>query len=466
MDRSDSSFPSEEPFEDRDETFEDLAGYGGGTGAEFGPPGGIPEGLIGDDTVLRGWIPQDDRLWLHPSEIGREARVEALDQARRRARRSDRRGLLAASVVGTAALTAAVAAVALAATSSNPIGTASPLDSTPTHLTSSDTSGVEQTVRKATAEDCSPAWLSSEACNAIARVQPSMFQIVVGKGTGAVDGTAVVVSSGSPTAGSAEALPDDGASAGAASGTVAITAASLVGKAKTVQAINAAGREEILKVLGVDEASGVAVVSVPWSMPAAPLAQQPVMPGQNMLVLACIGPSHEVVAPEMGEVKGFDTDDSPLMDAFEVGNLLVATPGGVLLDTAGSVLGVLGATERSSSNVTGEFIPSWLAMGVAKKLATGHRIVHGWLDLKGMNGAGGAVVVPVPADGPAAAAGLRPGDLVVGLSTSHGAYPIDSMADLRGRLYLEPPGTKVELDVLRGGQELTISSVLASYVAY
>src|SRR5579863_10551493 len=116
MDRGSSSFPGEEPFEDPE----------GCGGVEIPIPGedvegGIPEGLIGDEGILRGWIPPDDRLWLHPSEIGRESRRNAVDHAPRRARWSDRRGLLGAGVVGTAALTAAVAAVALAATSSSPV---------------------------------------------------------------------------------------------------------------------------------------------------------------------------------------------------------------------------------------------------------------------------------------------------------------------------------------------------------
>ncbi len=36
------------------------------------------------------------------------------------------------------------------------------------------------------------------------------------------------------------------------------------------------------------------------------------------------------------------------------------------------------------------------------------------------------------------------------------------MEDLRGRLYLEPPGTSVGLEVMRGDQELFVSPVLAA----
>jgi S1-C subfamily serine protease len=68
----------------------------------------------------------------------------------------------------------------------------------------------------------------------------------------------------------------------------------------------------------------------------------------------------------------------------------------------------------------------------------------------------------VPAAGPAAAAGLKPGDLVIGISTSTGTAQIESMADLRGRLYLEPPGARVELDVLRADAEIVLSPILTA----
>ncbi len=73
MDRSDSSFEFGEPFEDPERLFEELEGYRGEEEPNScGSVGGIPEGMIGDESTLRGWIPPDDRLWVHPSEIGRE----------------------------------------------------------------------------------------------------------------------------------------------------------------------------------------------------------------------------------------------------------------------------------------------------------------------------------------------------------------------------------------------------------
>ena len=129
----------------------------------------------------------------------------------------------------------------------------------------------------------------------------------------------------------------------------------------------------------------------------------------------------------------------------------VATPGGVLLDSTGDVLGILSATTSSANDDSGSSCLPGSRVGVATKLTEAHQVIHGWLDVEGTtastaSGAGkGAYVVAVPASGPAAAAGLKPGDVVVGISGSNGIDPIESMADLRGRLYLEPPGARIEL---------------------
>jgi S1-C subfamily serine protease len=442
MDRSDSSFEFGEPFEDPDDLFEDLEGYRGEEEPNScGSVGGIPEGMIGDESTLRGWIPPDDRLWIHPSEIGRELRVDAVVEARRRARRSDRRGIIAAGIVGTAALTAAVAAVALAASSPSQLVTSSPLTSSTTHLTSSDTSSLSQTIHEVSAAQACLAMMSQTSCAAIERVQPSILRIVVGESPHTSAGTAVVVST------SAE--------------TVAITAASLVGAAKTVRASDPTGKVHTLEVIGVDEETGIAAIGVPWKMPAAETAQESVFPGQYFPVLASDGRSTDFLHAEMGEVYASSASTSKLMDSFGV-ELSIAAPGGVLLDSTGAVIGLLSITGRSDTDITGEFVPSWLAVGVAKRLLAEHRVVHGWLDVQCANAKGktGAVLVSVPATGPGAHAGLKAGDLVVGITTAGRTEPIRSMDDLRGRLYLEPPGAKVDLEVMRGNQELVLTPVL------
>lgn len=440
MDRGDTTPPNEEPFEDPEDHWsrqgpisdDDLSG-------DF--PASLTDEEISlvEDGGIRGWIPPDDRLWLHPSEIGRNSRRIELEEERRRARRSEKRGLIAAGVVTSAALTAAIAAVVLATTSQNPVASNRPtLEAT--HLTSS-TSGASGQVASVN-KTCPTAWMAQPACAALKRTEPSMIELVVQHGDTTVEGTAVVVPS-------------------ATAATIAVTSASLVEGASVVEALNPSGRKHRLNVVGVDESTGIGVLRVPWSMPAAPIAEESVTP-ETYAVLACLGKAGAMQAA-MGEIKGADSSTAPLMDSIEAAITPVATPGGLLLDSSGSVLGVLGATQKVSNDLMGEFVPGWLADGVANRIVAEHRVVHGWLDVEGTSDPeGGAVVVSVPSSGPAAKAGLEAGDVVFAISTSSGSVGIDSMADLRARLYLEPPGAHVELDVLRDGQTLTMMPVLSA----
>jgi S1-C subfamily serine protease len=443
MDRSGSSFPPEEPFEDPEGLGGDMEAIPGDDfEAEL-------EDLVSDEGAIRGWIPPDDRLWVHPSEMGRESRIQDLDGARRRARRSDRRGLFAAGVVGTAALTAAVAAVALAASSSGPLATKSPLFMHPTYLTNSATNSTLSSDVKATTAQICAASMPPRTCNMVERVQSSMLRIVVQKGQNATSGAAVVI----PIAGETGE-------------TVAITAASLVGSAANVEGFDASGRSHKLEVLGADARTGIAVVKVPWAMPAASIGQDPLSVGE-FLLLTCVGGSSERPMSMLGQVDDPATSASDLMDVIDVDVTPSATPGGVLLDSEGNMVGLLAAKNDGSGDVTGEFVPAWFAIGVARKIVAGSE-AHGWLGVEGTNpsdGAQGALVVKAPAQEPAAAAGLRPGDLVVGLLSDGVMAPILSMSDLEAHLYIEPPGAKIELQVLRGQEELTPSPVLAGSLA-
>jgi S1-C subfamily serine protease len=270
-----------------------------------------------------------------------------------------------------------------------------------------------------------------------------MLRIVVQNGQNTTSGTAVVV----PIAGE----------------TVAITAASLVGSAATVEGFDASGRSHKLEVLGANARSGIAVVKVPWAMPAASIGQDSLFAGQ-FLLLTCVSGSSEKPTSMFGQVDDPATSTTGLMDVIDVDVTRGATPGGVLLDSGGNMVGLLAATNEGSGDLTGQFVPAWFAVGVAEKIVSGS-VVHGWLGVEGTNptdGEPGALVVKAPAQEPAAAAGVKPGDLVVGLVSDGVMDPILSMSDLEARLYIEPPGARIELRVFRGAEELTPSPVLAS----
>jgi S1-C subfamily serine protease len=69
---------------------------------------------------------------------------------------------------------------------------------------------------------------------------------------------------------------------------------------------------------------------------------------------------------------------------------------------------------------------------------------------------GGALVSRVSPGSSAEKAGLQPGDVVTALD----GKPVVNGPDLRNRVGLMPPGSKVELTVLRDGKEVKVSTTL------
>jgi S1-C subfamily serine protease len=107
----------------------------------------------------------------------------------------------------------------------------------------------------------------------------------------------------------------------------------------------------------------------------------------------------------------------------------------------------------------GGFVPSSLAVAVARELATSHKVEHGWLGIKctDVPDAGGAMITAIMAGSPAATAGLHQGDVVEEVDSQ----PVDSLADLQASLYTSPPGTAVSVTLVRSGQDMMTTMTLA-----
>jgi len=139
------------------------------------------------------------------------------------------------------------------------------------------------------------------------------------------------------------------------------------------------------------------------------------------------------------------------------------TTGGVLVGAGGSVLGIQDTSVASGS--PGEvFVPANLVVGVSADLATDGAVSHGWLVINGGNETStetsppaGAVVEAVDPSGPAADA-LEQGDVILAVDDT----TIGSMADLRSRLYMLPPGAPVWLRVWRHDSVTTVEVDLGS----
>jgi S1-C subfamily serine protease len=253
-------------------------------------------------------------------------------------------------------------------------------------------------------------------------------------------------------------------------GALVVTAASAVAGASQLDVITASGKRLRGQVVGSDADSGVAVIDTEGGLTPATFADEDVEPS-DLDIVACLcaeqtsspASSDEPAAAAVGMVEEVGTGVTvgggiDLVNAIEAEMPLGPTSwGGVLLDSHGRVLGILDGQMNAGSDTIGLFVPAPLAEGVALELAKNHQVDHGWLGVGCADEDGGAEVTTVFSGSPALKAGLKPGDVVVGVDT----HPVNSVADLKERLYTVSPGTTVQLEVEHGASHRVVDVQLA-----
>jgi serine protease Do/serine protease DegQ len=135
--------------------------------------------------------------------------------------------------------------------------------------------------------------------------------------------------------------------------------------------------------------------------------------------------------------------------------------GGALIDLKGELVGINSAIiGPAGGNVgIGFAVPSVLARAVMEQLIKYGEVKRGRLGIAMTNATGieGAQIAEVEPNSPAAAAGLRKGDVVVALN----GHPVRGSAELRARLGVVPAGDTVDLQVQRGKETQTIKARIA-----
>jgi Do/DeqQ family serine protease len=138
--------------------------------------------------------------------------------------------------------------------------------------------------------------------------------------------------------------------------------------------------------------------------------------------------------------------------------------GGPLLNLDGRVIGINTAIVSSGQGI-GFAIPITMARDIMTQLIARGRVVRGWLgvviqDLTpelaasfGVKEDAGVLVAEVMKDGPAAAAGLKPGDVITGF----GGSPIKDVTDLQKRVAAVEPGRPAPITVMRDRKPLGLS---------
>jgi S1-C subfamily serine protease len=182
----------------------------------------------------------------------------------------------------------------------------------------------------------------------------------------------------------------------AESGGIIVTASAALVGARSVTAIEADGTREATDPVGIDPATGLAVVRIDDDLPAATFdADDP--PVGGVAVAAALEPaSHTHAGPASvyaGTVMsaGQAPTDPALANGFSA--TAVDAPltrrdlGCALLDARGHVSGMLVTTEGTGRSTMGFFLPGQLVLDVTRQLVTSGKVENGWLGVASVTAA-------------------------------------------------------------------------------
>ena len=155
-----------------------------------------------------------------------------------------------------------------------------------------------------------------------------------------------------------------------------------------------------------------------------------------------------ISAPNNYSISGAIQTDAPINH----GN-----SGGPLLNSSGQVIGVNAQIESDSggNDGVGFAIPSDAVKSVADTIISGGTVKHAYLGITIGTSSSGAQVSAVKANSPAAAAGLKAGDVITAIDGDS----VASADDLTAKISAHQPGDKVTLSVTRNGstQKLVVT---------
>jgi serine protease Do len=149
--------------------------------------------------------------------------------------------------------------------------------------------------------------------------------------------------------------------------------------------------------------------------------------------------------------------------------------GGALIDSRGELIGINTAilSHNGGNQGVGFAIPVNLAKRVMDQIVDHGHVIRGFLGATiqdvtptmasalGMNNANGVLVGDVTPNGPAAQAGIKPGDVIVKIN----GQPVTDSAALRLQVSETDPGTTVPITVRRGNSNLDLNVKLGELPA-
>ena len=232
-------------------------------------------------------------------------------------------------------------------------------------------------------------------------------------------------------------------------------------------------------VIGSDEKSDVAVIklrSPRTNWPVLPLADSDAVKVGDF-VIAIGSPFGLEQSVSLGIVSARGRRDvapsgrQGLYDFLQTdASINPGNSGGPLLDVYGAVVGINAAVNAAGAGI-GFAIPINQVKRMLPSMVSSGRFERSWLGVSiqsvdpdlvtglGLPSARGALIKEVVVDGPAAAAGVKPGDVITGFD-GHPVLQANALPLMAGDAGV---GTVVAVDLYRDGKKLTLSMTLGSH---
>ena len=223
------------------------------------------------------------------------------------------------------------------------------------------------------------------------------------------------------------------------------------------------------RVVGLDRETDVAVLKVEQGGLSALEFGDSEALHQGQIVLAFGSPLGLENSASLGVVSAVARQlnaDDPMIYVQTDASINPGNSGGPLVDAAGRMVGLntMILSQSGGNEGIGLAAPSNIVRSVYEQLRRGGRVRRGIIGVRaqtispplaaglGLLSDRGVVLSDVAPSGPAAAAGLRPGDVVVALD----GKPMENARQLDVNLYRRSPGETVTLAVRRGPESLDV----------
>ena len=244
----------------------------------------------------------------------------------------------------------------------------------------------------------------------------------------------------------------------------------MVGGVDTITVRLADEREFKAKVIGADPQSDVALIKIEGKdLPVLPLGDSDKLEvGEWVIAIGSPFELNQTVTVGVVSAKGRNRIGISDYENFIQTDAAInpGNSGGPLLNIYGEVIGMNTAIFSRSGGYMGIgfAIPINMAKAIKKQLQEHGKVTRGWLgvviqdvneDLAksfDLENTKGVLISEVSEKSPAFEAGLKQGDVITGLN----GKPISDAADLRNKIALTTPGTKITAVIIRDGKKKKI----------